>query len=73
MDDQPTCGKGLAEHASLPAKLGELSSAMAKLLEFHQTTLDLTDETRGRNTRPMQNWRSRSAGSRPRCKRRRCG
>lgn len=44
MDDEPTCGKGLAEHSALPAKLGELTAAMADLLEFHQTTLDLTDE-----------------------------
>ena len=44
MDDQPTCGKGLAEHATLPAKIGELAAAIAALLEFHKTTLDLTDE-----------------------------
>ena len=44
MDDQPRCGKGLAEHATLPAKIGELAAAMAALLEFHKTTLDLTDE-----------------------------
>jgi hypothetical protein len=24
MDDQPTCGKGLAEHSALPGKLGVL-------------------------------------------------
>ncbi len=44
MDDQQTCGKGLAEHATLPAKLSELAAALAAVLEFHQTTLDLTDE-----------------------------
>jgi hypothetical protein len=44
MDEQPTCGKGLAEHAALPAKLGELAAAMAENLEIHQTALDLTDE-----------------------------
>lgn len=44
MDDQPTCGKGLAEHATLPAKIGDLAAAMAEVLGFHQTTLDLTDE-----------------------------
>jgi hypothetical protein len=44
MDEQPTCGKGLAEHSALPAKLGELIAAMAENLEVHQKTLDLTDE-----------------------------
>src|SRR5215212_11693428 len=44
MTDQPTCGKGLAEHSSLPAKLGELLSALAENLEVHQNTLVLTDE-----------------------------
>lgn len=44
MDDQPTCGKGLAEHSALPAKLAELIAAMAEILELHQKTLDLTDE-----------------------------
>jgi hypothetical protein len=44
MADQPTCGKGLAANAWLPAKLGELSSAMAGMLEIHTTALDLTDE-----------------------------
>jgi hypothetical protein len=43
MDDEPTCGKGLAEHATLPAKIGELIGALAGVLEFHQTALDLTD------------------------------
>lgn len=43
MADGPTCGKGLAEHSTLPATLGELTAAMAEMLEFHQTTLDLTD------------------------------
>jgi hypothetical protein len=44
MDDQPTCGKGLAEHAALPAKLAELEDALAENLERHQQTLDLSDE-----------------------------
>jgi protein-tyrosine-phosphatase len=44
MDDQPTCGKGLAEHSALPAKLGELMAATAENLEAHQRTLDLSDE-----------------------------
>ena len=44
MDDQPTCGKGLAEHAVLPAKLGALTAAMATVLEIHMKALDLKDE-----------------------------
>lgn len=39
-----TCGKGLAENSVLPAKLGELISAMAENLDVHQKALDLTDE-----------------------------
>jgi hypothetical protein len=44
MTDQPTCGKGLAEHAVLPAKLGELLAALAANLQLHQNSLVLTDE-----------------------------
>ncbi|MGH7507978.1 MAG: hypothetical protein ACREMZ_00725 [Gemmatimonadales bacterium] len=44
MDDQPTCGKGLAENAGLPAKLGELIASMADVLEAHLPALDITDE-----------------------------
>lgn len=45
MNDEPTCGKGLAEHSALPAKLAELMAALARNLEVHQGTLDLTDES----------------------------
>jgi len=41
--EQQTCGKGLAENSVLPAKLGELISAMAGNLETHMKALDLTD------------------------------
>jgi hypothetical protein len=44
MDEQPTCGKGLAEHSALPAKLAELTAAMAGNLEVHLGSLDATDE-----------------------------
>jgi hypothetical protein len=44
MDDHPTCGKGLAENAALPAKLGELTASVAGILEAHMPALDLTDE-----------------------------
>jgi hypothetical protein len=43
MDDQPTCGKGLAEHAVLPAKLADLIASMADVLEAHLAALDVTD------------------------------
>jgi len=42
--NQQTCGKGLAENSILPAKLGELISAMADNLAVHRKALDLTDE-----------------------------
>jgi hypothetical protein len=45
MDDQRTCGKGLAEHSVVPAKAGELIAALAENLEVHRTALDLSDET----------------------------
>jgi len=48
MDDQATCGMGLAANATLPATVGELMSAMAAVLDVHQRALDLTDE----NARP---------------------
>ena len=44
VSDQQTCGKGLAENSILPAKLGELISAMAENLAVHQKALDLTDQ-----------------------------
>lgn len=44
MENQPTCGKGLAEHSVLPAKMGELTAALAENLEVHMKALDVTDE-----------------------------
>jgi hypothetical protein len=44
METERTCGKGLAEHSVLPAKLGELTAALAEILESHATALDRTDE-----------------------------
>jgi hypothetical protein len=46
--DEPTCGKGLAENASLPKKLAQLMAAMAETLEVHMTALDKTDENGAR-------------------------
>jgi hypothetical protein len=42
-DDQPTCGKGLAAHAVLPAKLADLMAATAEVLDRHTRALDLAD------------------------------
>ena len=44
MTDEPTCGKGLAASAALPAKIAELTAAVAEVLERHMKALDLNDE-----------------------------
>jgi hypothetical protein len=44
MAEQPTCGQGLAERSTLPAKLGELAASMAHNLEVHTGALDLSEE-----------------------------
>ena len=44
MDDQPTCGKGLAANAELPNQLSVLTAALAGVLEQHMPALDLTDQ-----------------------------
>lgn len=43
MADEMTCGKGLAENSVLPASLGEIVAATARVLEVHMKALDLTD------------------------------
>jgi hypothetical protein len=43
LDDQPTCGKGLAASSPLPASLGNLMNAIAGVLEAHMQALDLDD------------------------------
>ena len=43
MTDEPTCGKGLAEHSALPRLMGELTAATATVLEQHTRALDLDD------------------------------
>jgi hypothetical protein len=42
-DDQPTCGKGVAASAELPARLAALMATRAEVLERHRQALDLTD------------------------------
>jgi hypothetical protein len=43
LDEDPICGRGLAEHAILPKKLAELVRALAETLEVHRSTLVLED------------------------------
>ena len=38
-----TCGRGLAEHSVIPAKMGELIAALAENLELHMPTLVQSD------------------------------
>ena len=44
MDEQQTCGRGLAEHSVLPARLAEVIEAMAENLRVHLGALELDDE-----------------------------
>ena len=44
MDDQQTCGKGLAEHSVIPAKMAELIDALAANLDAHMPSIDRSDE-----------------------------
>lgn len=43
-NEQPTCGKGLAENSVLPARLGHVVTAMAENLKVHMQALDQTDQ-----------------------------
>lgn len=38
-EEATTCGQGLAEHAALPARLSDLTAAMADVLENHMRSL----------------------------------
>ncbi len=42
--EEPTCGKGLAANALLPATLGRLMASIAHVLETHTHALDLEDD-----------------------------
>jgi len=48
MDQQPTCGQGLARHAALPLRFADVLGAVAENLELHLTALDPND----RGSRP---------------------
>jgi uncharacterized protein YndB with AHSA1/START domain len=43
VDEAPTCGVGIAQHASGPAQIGVMFSALAETLELHRTMLVLDD------------------------------
>jgi hypothetical protein len=43
MAEEQTCGRGLAGHAALPAKLAEVTEAMADNLQLHMAGLMLDD------------------------------
>jgi hypothetical protein len=42
--EEQTCGRGLAEHSALPARLAEVTEAMAGNLQAHMQALELDDE-----------------------------
>src|SRR5689334_15010392 len=42
-DDTQTCGKGLAEHAAIPKKLGDVIAGIANNLEQHLPSLTAND------------------------------
>jgi hypothetical protein len=44
MDQQLTCGQGIAQNAALPAKLADVLAAVAENLEVHLTALDPKDK-----------------------------
>ena len=44
MEEQQTCGQGLAEHSELPARIAEVTEAMADNLRVHMQALELDDE-----------------------------
>jgi hypothetical protein len=44
VEQQQTCGKGLAENAVLPARLAAVTNAQADVLEAHVKALDVDDE-----------------------------
>jgi hypothetical protein len=44
VDEQQTCGRGVAENAVLPAQLAEVIEAMADNLRVHMQALELDDE-----------------------------
>jgi uncharacterized protein YndB with AHSA1/START domain len=48
VDEAPTCGIGLAQHATIPAKIGIMFEGLAETLELHRTMVAL-DDSNSRN------------------------
>ena len=44
MDEEWTCGKGLAYHSAIPSKFAEYAAALVGVLENHLKALDPKDE-----------------------------
>jgi len=44
LEEQQTCGRGLAEHSELPARIAEVTEAMADNLRVHMQALELDDQ-----------------------------
>ena len=42
--DEQTCGQGLAEYSALPARLADVTNAVADNLQAHMQALELDDE-----------------------------
>lgn len=43
VDEAPTCGIGLAQHGTIPAKIGVMLEGLAETLELHRKVLVLSD------------------------------
>jgi hypothetical protein len=56
MEEQPTCGKGLAENSAVPAKVAELIAALAGSLEVHMKALDLEDASSRKEFDAIKRW-----------------
>jgi hypothetical protein len=44
-DEEWTCGKGLAAHARIPAKIAEFLESLADNLDAHVPTIDMSDSS----------------------------
>ena len=44
MNEQPTCGQGLAANSALPATMADVISSLSAILVVHLKALDLDDE-----------------------------
>jgi hypothetical protein len=64
--DEPTCGKGLAHNAAVPAAMGAVAALLARNLELHMAALDRADEASEREhglyERLAERLRSAAAG-----------